>query len=72
MEEPGALTVALTNLADPQFRGTLAVSTETYTITSVDLGHMLQTRANVRPEPYDEDLAALEEIKASIKGTGES
>jgi hypothetical protein len=70
LEEPGALTAALTNLEDPQYRGTLTVSTETYTITSVVLGHMVQTLAIVRTEPNDDDLAALEDIKANVKDSG--
>jgi hypothetical protein len=67
VEEPGALTAALVNLEDPQFRGTLTVSTETYTIMSVDLGYTLETLAIVRSEPNDDDLAALENIKATVK-----
>lgn len=72
MEEPGSLIAALTNLEDPRFTGTLTVSVYTNTITSVDLGHMVQTLAIVRSEPDDDDLAALENIKASIRGGGES
>lgn len=68
LEEPGALTAALTNLEAPQCRGTLIVSTDTYTITSADLGHMVQTLAIVRSEPDDEDLAVLEDIKARVQG----
>ncbi|WP_104140615.1 hypothetical protein [Arthrobacter sp. ZGTC131] len=71
LEEPGALTAALTNMEDPEFRGTLTVSTDTYTITSVDLGHMVQTLAIVRTEPNRDDLTVLENIKASIRGGGE-
>jgi hypothetical protein len=67
VEEPGTLTAA-TNLEEPQFRGTLTVITENYTITSVDLGHMPQTLAIVRTETNDEDQVALENIKAGIKG----
>jgi hypothetical protein len=68
VEEPGSLTAALTNLEDPRFRGTLTVSVYTNTITSVDLGHMVQTLAIVPSEPNSDDLAALENIKASIRG----
>jgi hypothetical protein len=67
LEEPGALTAALTNLEDHESRGALTVSTDTYTITSVDLGHIVQTLAIVRTEPDSDDLAALENIKASIQ-----
>ncbi len=70
LEEPGTLTAALTNLEDPQHRGTPTVSTDTYTITSVDLGHMVQTLAITRTDPSDDDLAALENIKASVRGGG--
>ncbi|MDQ0618618.1 hypothetical protein [Arthrobacter globiformis] len=70
VEEPGVLTAALTNLEDPQYKGSLTVSTETFTITSVDLGHMVQTLAIVRTEPNDEDRAVLENIKTSITGGG--
>lgn len=68
VEEAGALTAALTNLEDPQFTGTLTVSVYTNTITSVDLGHMVQTLAISRTEPSDDDLAALDDIKASMQG----
>ena len=68
LEEPGTLTAALTNLEDPRYRGTLTLSTYTYTLTSVDLGYMLQTLAILRTEPNAEDLAALEDFKASIRG----
>lgn len=68
VEEPGSLTAALTNLEDPLLTGTLTVSIYTNTITSVDLGHMVQTLAIVRSEPDNEDLAALENIKASVRG----
>ncbi|WP_309108975.1 hypothetical protein [Arthrobacter sp.] len=68
VEESGTLTAALTNLEDPRFTGTLTVSVHTNTITSADLGHMVQTLAIVRTEPDDEDLAALENIKASVRG----
>jgi hypothetical protein len=70
VEEPGVLTAALTSLEDPQYKGTLTVRTETYTITSVDLGHMVQTLAITRTEPSEDDLDALEDIKASIRGGG--
>ncbi|MBT2546898.1 hypothetical protein [Arthrobacter sp. ISL-65] len=70
LEEPGALTAALTSLEDPQYKGTLTVSTETYTITSVDLGHMVQTLVIVRTEPNDDDRAALEDIKTTVKDGG--
>ncbi|MBT2554277.1 hypothetical protein [Arthrobacter sp. ISL-5] len=70
VEEPGVLIAALTNLEDPQFRGTLTVSTETYTIASVDLDYMLQTLAIGRTEPNDDDLAVLGDIKTSITGGG--
>jgi hypothetical protein len=72
VEEPESLIAALTNLEDPRFTGTLTVNVYTNTITSVDLGHMVQTLAIVRSEPDPDDLAALENIKASIKGGGES
>jgi hypothetical protein len=68
VEEPGVLTAALTNLEDPEYSGILTVSTDTYTITSADLGHMLQTLAIIRTRPDDDDLAALDNIKASIQG----
>jgi hypothetical protein len=68
LEEPGTVTAALTNLEDAQYRGTLTLSTYTYTLTSVDLGYMLQTLAILRTEPNAEDLAALEDLKASIRG----
>ncbi len=71
LEEPGVLTAALTNLEDPQYRGTMTVSTETYTIISVDLGHMVQTLAIMRTEPSDEDLSALDGIKSSIRGSSD-
>lgn len=35
---------------------------------SVDLGYTLETLAIFRSEPNDDDLTALENIKASIKG----
>jgi hypothetical protein len=69
-EEPGSLIAALTNLEDPLFTGTLTVNVHTSTITSVDLGHMVQTLVIVRTEPNDDDLAALEDIKASIRRRG--
>lgn len=68
LEEPGTVTAALTNLEDPQYRGTLTLSTYTYTITSVDLGYMVQTLAILRTEPDDDDLAALKDIKARVQG----
>jgi hypothetical protein len=71
LEESATVTAALTNLEDPQYRGTLTVSTYTYTITSVDLGHMVQTLAIARNEPNDDDVAALESIEASVKGRKE-
>ena len=61
------MTAALTNLEDPQYRGTLTLSTYTYTLTSVDLGHMVQTLAILRGQPNDDDLAALEDIKARVQ-----
>lgn len=67
VEEPGSLTAALTNLEDPRFTGTLTVGVDTYTISSVDLGHMVQTLAIVRTEPDATDVAALDNIKASVK-----
>ena len=70
VEEPGAVTAALTKLEDAEFRGTITVSSYTYTITSVDLGYMLQTLAIFRSEPNDDALAALENIKASVRGGG--
>jgi hypothetical protein len=70
LEEPGTLTAALINQEDPQLRGTLTVSTETYTISSVDLGYMIETLAILRTEPDSDDLAALDEIKNSIRGGG--
>jgi hypothetical protein len=66
VEEPGVLTAALTSLEDPQYKGTLTVSTETYTITSVDLGHMVQTLAITRTEPSEDDLDAPEDIKPAL------
>jgi hypothetical protein len=72
LEDNGSLTAALTNLEDPEYSGILTVSTDTYTITSVDLGHMVQTLAIVRTEPDAEDLAVLEDIKASTKASGEA
>lgn len=68
LEESGSVTAALTNLEDPEYRGTLTVSTDTYTVTSADLGHMMQTLAIVRSEPNDDDRAALEDIKARVQG----
>jgi hypothetical protein len=68
VEEPGVLIAALTNLEAPQYRGTITVSSYTYTITSVDLGYLLETLAIVRSEPNDYDLAVLEDIKARVKG----
>ena len=68
VEEPGSLIAALTNLEDPRFTGILTVNVYTNTITSVDLGHMVQTLAIVRSEPNSDDLAALENIKASVRG----
>jgi hypothetical protein len=71
VEEAGALTAAIVNLEDPQSKGTLTVNTDTYTILSVDLGYTVETLAIVRSEPNSDDLAALENIKASIRGGGE-
>ncbi|TSE15729.1 hypothetical protein B1A87_007290 [Arthrobacter sp. KBS0703] len=71
VEDSGSLTAALTNLEDPQYRGTLTVSTDTYTITSVDLGHMLQTLAILPTEPNSEDQAVLDYIKAAVRRAGE-
>ena len=62
------MTAALTNLEDPEYRGTLTLSTYNYTLTSVDLGYMLQTLAILRSEPNDDDLATLENIKAMVEG----
>ncbi len=42
-------------------------NTETYTIASVDLGYTGETLA-IEPKPNDEDLAALENIKSSVRG----
>lgn len=70
VEDTGSLTAALTNLEDPAYTGTLTVSAETYTITTVDLGHMVQSLAIVRSQPVGEDLAALEFIKTSVKKFG--
>jgi hypothetical protein len=70
VEEPGVLIAALTNLEDPQYRGTVTVSAYTYTMTSVDLGYMVETLAIARTEPNSDDLAALEDIKASIRNGG--
>ena len=38
----------LTNLEDPQYRGTITVSTDTYTIASADLDYMVHTLAILR------------------------
>jgi hypothetical protein len=70
VEDAGSLTAALTNLEDPAFMGTLTVSAETYTITSVDLGHMVQSLAIIHSQPGGEDLAALEFIKTTLKKFG--
>lgn len=43
------MTSVLVNLEDPQFRGTLTVSTDTYPITSVELRYMLERPPSSAP-----------------------
>ncbi|MFC9352862.1 hypothetical protein [Arthrobacter sp. NPDC057013] len=66
LEESGTLTVALTNLEDPSYTGTLTVDTDTYTISSVDLHYMVQILAVARTEPSAEDLAVLDDIRSRV------
>jgi hypothetical protein len=66
LEEGGELNVALTNREDPAFTGTLTVSTDTCTISKVDLGYVVETLSIARAEPNAEDLAALEYIRSAV------
>lgn len=63
----GSWIVPLASMEAPGFKGTLVVDTATYAITRVDLGHMVQTLTIDRTEPTAEDLADLEDLKATVK-----
>jgi hypothetical protein len=66
-EDGTSWTASLTSLVKPEFTGTLTVDADTYVITRVELGHSVQTLDVDRTEPTDEDLAALDAIKSTVR-----
>lgn len=61
------VTVALTNLEQPQFTGTMTVDPRHWIITEVRLGHMIQSLHIERTQPDADDHVVLEDIKASVR-----
>jgi hypothetical protein len=66
-EESGSWRASLTSMVKPEFTGALTVDAESYVITRVELGHMMQTLTIARTEPTADDLAVLETLKSEVK-----
>jgi len=49
------------------YKATLTVDAGLCVITRADLGHMVQSLTIDRTEPTDEDRAALEHLKSTVK-----
>lgn len=67
VEDGPSWVAQMTSLERPHLGGTLTVSSEAYVITKAEMGHMVQTLAITRTTPTDDDLAALEAIKTTVK-----